>query len=428
MMSTPIVEPTSKMAVWILNHYAITPDMPGGTRHHDLARNLVARGYDVTILASSFHHMTHTELRLKPGEAWKVEEINGVRFVWLKTFPYQGNNWRRALNMLTYMVRSYRYGSRLPKLDPRIPRPDVIVGSTVHLLAVLSAYRLARRFKCRFIMEVRDIWPQTPVEMGRLSKRHPVVWGLSKLEKFLYRRAEKIITVLPNAAEYITQLGIPQEKLVWVPNGVEITNYAQVPPYKGGDPGNFTILYLGTQASYHGLGTVLEAANLLRADGNSSVHFLFVGDGPDNVRLRERATSLGLDNVEFRPPVPKSHVPQVLGEADAMMFTFRDLPVFRFGISPLKVFDYLASLRPILYSVRDGSNMVEAARAGITVPPENPEALAQAIKRLLAMSREERIQMGLNGYRYVKANHDMPVLAEKLDAVFRCALAKKPRE
>ncbi len=412
-------QPTSKTSIWILNHYAATPDMPGGTRHYDLARHLVAKGYDVTIIASSFHHMTHTELRLKPGESWKVEEINGVRFVWLKTFPYQTNNWRRVVNMLAYMTRSSRYGSRLPKLDLRVPRPDVIIGSSVHLLAVISAYRLAKRFRCRFIMEVRDLWPQTPVEMGRLSRKHPLIWGLRVLEKFLYRRAEKIITVLPNAAEYISPLGVPREKIVWVPNGVEISNYAHVPPYDGGDPNNFTILYLGTQAFYHGLDTVLDAANLLRADGNTSARFLFVGDGPDNARLRERAAHLHLDNVEFRPPVPKSQVKQVLGEADAMMFAFRDLPVFKFGISPLKLFDYLASLRPIMYSVRDEQNVVETARAGITVPPEDPKALAQAIKRLLSMSREERIQMGVNGYAYVKANHDIGVLADKLDAVFQ---------
>jgi len=127
------------MNLWILNHYAVSPDMPGGTRHFELARELVRRGYKVTIFASSFHHGSHHEMKLTSGERWKVEDVDGVKFIWIKTFPYQYNNWRRMLNMVSYMLPAWRIGRKLTNLSPDIKRPDVVIGSSPHPLAVLAA-------------------------------------------------------------------------------------------------------------------------------------------------------------------------------------------------------------------------------------------------------------------------------------------------
>jgi hypothetical protein len=122
------------MNLWIFNHYAITPDLPGGTRHYDLARELAKREHQVTIFASGFQHSCHREMRLAPGERWKVEDVDGVRFVWIKTFPYQRNNWRRVLSMVSYMLRAWWLGWRLPKLSPEIEKPDMIIGCVGCLL------------------------------------------------------------------------------------------------------------------------------------------------------------------------------------------------------------------------------------------------------------------------------------------------------
>ena len=416
----------SKPTVWMLNHYANPPDQPGGSRHYDLARHLQGRGYDVVICASSFHHSTGTEARLKSGETWKVEVFDGVKFVWVRTFPYRGNNWRRMANMFSYMFRSYRYGRKLPSLNAGIPAPDIVIGSTVHLFAVLSGFWLARSFKCRFVMEVRDLWPQTPVDIGKLSSKSPITLALRVLEKFLYRRAEKIITVLPRATDYLNNLGIPADKIAWIPNGVDVDNFDAMPPYSGGNADSFTILYLGGHAAYHGLDTLLDAASILQSQGETRARFLLVGDGAEKQGLIDHANALGLENVEFRSPVPKAQVLDVLGEADAVVFTFRDLPVFRYGISPLKIYDYLASGRPILYSVADESMMVEKAQAGITVPPEDAPALAQAVRDLMAMSKEARIQMGRNGHAYAKSNHDIPTLADRLEDVILHVTGETP--
>jgi len=204
------------MNIWIFNHYAITPDLPGGTRHYDLAQELVKRGHQATIFASSFHHGRHQEMKLASGERWKVEDVDGVRFVWIKTFAYQRNDWRRVLSMVSYMLRAWWLGRRLPKLSPEIGKPNVIIGSSVHLLAALAAYWVAKHHRARFIMEVRDLWPQTIIDMGKMSGRNPVIKILQILERFLYRRAKRIIILGPRMGDYICARGIEEKKLVWI--------------------------------------------------------------------------------------------------------------------------------------------------------------------------------------------------------------------
>lgn len=400
------------MNIWILNHYATTPDEPT-TRSYDIGRELVKKGHRVTIFASSFSHYKFKEKILQPGERWRAEDYDSVRFIWLRTFPYRGNNWRRVINMISYAWRAFWVGKGLKE------KPDVIIGTCVHPLAVLSAYVLSIFKKSRFFFEVTDLWPQTLVDMGALSERSPVTWGLRVLEKFLYKKAEKIITVLPNADEYITGLGISRDKIVWIPQCVDLSRYDGIKPYSGGTSEVFTIMYLGGHARYHGLDIVLEADKILQNEGKNNIRFVFVGDGPKKPDLIKLSRDLSLHNVEFRDQVPKSEVVKMMGKADALIQSFKALSVLKYGVSPVKIFDYLSSGRPILCSMKGSNDPVEEAKAGITVPPENPKALAQAITKLAAMKPEERIQMGKNGLEYVKKRHDVRVVADKLERILQ---------
>lgn len=396
------------MNIWILNHYAGAPDQRV-TRNYDEGRELVSRGHQVTIFASSFSHNKFTETRLKPREKWKAEEYDGVRFIWLKTFPYKGNNWRRVINMLSYSWRAFWVGKSFKE------RPDVIIGVTVHPLAALSACILSGFKKSRFFFEVADLWPQTLVDMGALSKRNPVIWGLRVLEKYLYWKAEKIITLLPNAHEYITNIGIPGDKIVWIPNGVDLSRYDGLKQYDGGRQEVFTLMYLGGHTFSNALEVILVAAQILESEGKNNIKFVFVGDGAEKSNLIRLSKDLSLHNVEFRDGVPKHEISKVMGEADGFISTLRDIPLYKYGISLNKLYDYLSSERPIIFSGNSCNNPVEEAKAGITVPPENPRALAEAITRLVAMQPEERIQMGKNGLEYMKKNHDVRVLADRIE-------------
>lgn len=394
------------MNVWILNHYA-EPPARQATRSYDLGRELVARGHRVTIFASSFSYYRFEEEHLAPGETHREETIGGVRFFWLRTTPYRVNDWRRVLNMVSYARRAVRVGGALDE------RPDVVIGVSVHPLAALAGWRLARRKGARFFFEVTDLWPQTLVDLGRLSPAHPLTWLLRRLERFLYRRAEKIISLLPNIHAYLEPLGIPGDRVVWIPNGVDLSRYAALRDYGGGGGGPFTIMYVGGHVQSNALDVVLDAARIEQERGRA-VRFVFVGDGVDKPRLMERARDLR--NVEFRGLVPKDALAGVMAEADAFVFSLRDLPLYRYGISLNKLCDYLASGRPILFAGRSTYDAVDRAQAGLTVPPEDPAALADAIDRLAALPPAERARMGRNGYEYCKQYHAIPVLAGRLEA------------
>jgi glycosyltransferase involved in cell wall biosynthesis len=400
------------MNIWILNHYAGTPETTQATRPFDISKELVKRGHNVTIFASSFSEYKFIEMRLKQGEKCKTESYDGIHFTWIRTFPYRRNDWRRVLNMLSYACRAFWIGKSLEE------KPDLIIGTSVHPLAALSAYLLSRLKKSRFFFEITDLWPQTIVDMGALSERNPIVWGLRILEKFLYRKAERIIVSLPYADRYITSFGIPGDKIVCIPQCIDFSRYEGLAEYDGGNARMFTIMYLGGHTMANALDVVLKAARITQDEGMSNIRFVFVGDGSEKRNLIELSEVWQLQNVEFRAAVPKNEIAKVMGEADAFVLCLRDIPLYKYGISMNKLCDYLVSGRPILFAANSRNNPVEEAEAGVTVPPENPEALAQAIKILLAMKPEERIQMGRNGQEHVKKHHDIRVLTDRLERLF----------
>jgi len=399
------------MNIWIFNHYADTPDRQS-TRSYDLARQLVERGYQVTIFAAGFSHYKFTEERVPPGKQWKEEDWNGVRFMWLKTFPYRGNDWRRVLNMLSYGWRAFLLGRQLSA------KPDVIIGTHVHPVAAVAGYLLSKVKKSRFIFEVTDLWPETLIDIGALTPHHPLVFLLRIWEKFLYQRAEKTIMLWPQAHRYTTKLGIAEDKIVWIPHGVDLSRLHAMKPYDGGLLPTFTVMFLGGQSKYHGIDTILEAAGILLNPDNGRVRFVIVGGGAEGGRLHSQAAKMRLSNVEFRSMVPKSEIGKVMGEADAFIFHIRKLIVLqKYGISANKLYDYLSSGRPVIFAVDSSNNPVEEAQAGISVPAENPRALAEAVMCLSRLPPEERLRMGQNGIAFVEQNHDIRVLANRLEGI-----------
>jgi len=410
------------MNIWIFNHYAHPPDLPGGTRHYDLGRELVQLGHNVTIFATSFHHFTHRETRLGPSEKFKFEEVNGVKFVWVSTPPYQRNDWRRVQNMIAFAVRVLRLGRRIKRRAHGIRRPDVVIGSSPHLFTPLAAYLVSKKHQVPFIMEVRDLWPQSLIDLGGYSERHLLIKTLQALERFLYRQAQQIIVLGPQMKEYIDSYGIDQKKIIWIPSGVDISRFDDFSVHKS--PGKvFNAMYLSAHGQANALDVLIQAAKIIKDQGIRTIRFVLVGDGPEKHGLITLARELGLDNVEFRDPVPKREVPKTLHEADATIFVLQDIPLYKYGISPNKLFDYLGARKPIVIAGRPASNPVENARCGLTAPPQDPTALADAIIRLYRMPLEDREAMGRRGREYVEKHHSIPLLAKRLERVLIHSLA-----
>jgi len=395
------------MNVWFVHHYAVTPGRSGGTRHFSVARALVRQGHRVTIVASSYHYQTRSETTAYDARGEARETIDGVDFLWVRTTPYSGNSVRRLLNMLSFA----RAALRSPTLRA-LPRPDVILGSSPNPFAALAGQWLAARHGCRFVYEVRDIWPQSLVELGRMSPWHPLIQLLGWIERRCCRRADRIITLLPHSADHLVSRGARRERVTCVPNGVDLSMVGPATPPAASD--TVTVMYAGAHGTANNLETLVRAAGrLARTPGAEHVRVRMVGDGPELPRLRELAASVGATNIAFEPAVPKQEVYARLREADIFVMILRDSPVFRWGVSPNKLFDYLSVGRPVVFAVNVPTNIVAEAGAGLSANPTDDASLADAILALARRSPAERWAMGQRGRAYVETHHDIEGLARR---------------
>ena len=404
--------------VWMLNHYALEPGSPGGTRHFHLAENLPDYGWSATIIAASIvAHSGHQ--RLNPGERHRMEMHKGIPFLLINTPKYRGNGRGRIVNMLAYSFRAI-----IPASTRDLKKPDLIIGSSVHPFAALSGVLLAKRFNVPFIFEVRDLWPLTLISMGRLKEKSMMAWVLRRLELWLYRQASRIVVLLPRAAVYIKSLGICEKKVVWIPNGVDLSLFSgNRVVRKAKNP--FVLMYFGAHGQANGLDVIIRAMKIVsNRIPKGTVKLRMIGDGPLKPELIKLSTKLEVPDISFEPSVPKSEIPALASQADAFVLTVLDQPrLYQYGISMNKLFDYLAAGRPIIMASNAVNNPVEEAGAGLTVPANDPEALADAILKLYRIPHEFYVRMSMAGRQYVEKHHEFGLLAKRLaDTMNACFL------
>jgi glycosyltransferase involved in cell wall biosynthesis len=407
------------MDILLLNHYA------GSARHgleyrpFYLAREWIRAGHHVTIAASTQSHVR----AVAPQSSGLVTEewIDGIRYVWLVTPPYRGNGATRAANIFAFVAQLYLQGARLC----RPARPELVIASSTYPLDIWPAWRIARRCGARLVHEVHDLWPLSPIELGGMSPGHPFIRLLQRAEDFACQNADKIVSILPLTGAHLEGRGMAPEKFSCIPNGIDVEEWtgtqASLPPTLESDlraesaKGHFLVGYAGSHGSANALDNLLKAAALLR---DAPVSIILVGHGPDKAALQAAAREQGLANVVFAPPVPKASIPTLLARMDALYIGWHRIPIYRFGINPNKLIDYMMSGRPIVHAVEAGNDPVKDCDCGLSVPPEDPAALAAAISTLRSLDPAIRSAMGARGRRYVEQNHDYRVLARRfLEAV-----------
>ncbi|RST74184.1 glycosyltransferase WbuB [Siminovitchia acidinfaciens] len=371
------------MNIWIFNHYARTPKQSGGTRHFELASYLVKKGCSVTIFASSFSHNKKEEMITYNSQRYQVEYIDGVKFVWLKTIPYK-NSLKRIMNFISYSVNAYKVAMK----DFKDEKVDLIIGSTVHPLAALAAYFVSKKLNAKFYFEERDLWPQTFIDFGKLKEKSLLSRVLFKVENFLYQKADKIIVLFNKATDYVVSKGVERDKVIYLPNGVNTGNHLDIKPSPEVDKifreinNRFIVIYTGSHGIANHLKPILDLAKTTsKLDPSGKIHFLLVGNGPVKKDLIKGASDLNLKNISFADPVKKSDIPYLLSKADASYISIMDSPLYKWGFSMNKLYDYMAAGLPIfMYSnpaiVGEYSNL-----KGAIVSNDNVE-LAEQIVRL----------------------------------------------
>lgn len=399
------------MHYWI-NQFAAAPDIPGGTRHFEFAQRLGQIGVPIEVVAADVNLATRRYTRRDSARDRRRirEDIDGVPFCWLHTLTYESNDWRRSVGMLRFAQSVFSYLRTVP-VDP----DTVFLGSTPTLFAALAAERAARLRGVRFVLEVRDLWPESLVEMtGREGATARI---LRRIADYLYRRADRIIVFTERNRDAIRARGVPDERFAYVPNSVDLERFAVDAPARLDVPDDAIVaVYAGAHGPANDLDTALEAAERLR--GQSPVHLLLVGDGTEKQRLRASAAERGLDNVTFLDPVPKQQIPALFSRCHIGLLTLKDLPLFRYGVSPNKLFDYLAAGLPVVTNVGgDCAHIVTEAGAGFVAEPGSAEALAGALERAARANPDERRRLGAAGRAYVGEHYSRDKLVHRLAEV-----------
>jgi glycosyltransferase involved in cell wall biosynthesis len=394
----------------LLIHQAFAAlDEPGGTRHHEFARYLAARGHRVTVIASPVSYLTGGII--PPFTIHHSSDENqNINILRASTYSaFHKSFVHRVFVFISFMTSSFFIGLGVKNVD-------VVWGTSPPIFQGVTAWLLARLKHVLLLFEVRDLWPTFAIAVGVL--RNPILIKLSLwLERFLYRRTDRVMVNSPGYVAHVTELGARCVELI--PNCADPEMFD---PTNGGLTfrsanhleDKFVVLYAGAHGLSNDLGVVLAAAKLLQ-DGpvTSEITVIFLGDGKEKPALQKKAAEMSLTNILFLPPVPKTEMAEVLAGADACLAILKPIEEYK-TTYPNKVFDYMAAGRPVILAI-DGviREVVEAAECGVFTQPGDPVELAEAIRKLSVNKHEARI-MGLRGRKYLEEHFSRTLIAEKL--------------
>jgi glycosyltransferase involved in cell wall biosynthesis len=389
-------------------------------RPYYLAREWVRDGHSVRITAASFSHVRSRQPVLSVTGGPTIEVLDGIEYYWYPTPVYNGNGLGRIRNIASFLRQMRRDVRRHAKEFA----PDLVISSSTYPMDIWVASSIARQAGAKLVFEVHDLWPLSPIELGGMSRWHPFIILCQIAEDYAYRVADATVSILPKVRSYMLSRGLDLNRLSVVGNGVATEDWevGDVPI----DPvidawldeqcaaGRTVVGFTGSHGVPNALEVMLNAAKLL---ADEPVAFILVGDGMEKSSLLRRVADERISNVRMFPPVPKAQIPALLRRLDVAYIGWRRLPIYRFGIAPNKLMDYMMAGCAVLHSVEAGNDPVQEAQCGISVAPESPQAVANGIRCMIALGAEERSRMGRRGRDFILRHHTYQVLARRfLDA------------
>jgi glycosyltransferase len=392
--------------IWFINEYDLPPKFSKFRRRYDMCKYLLKKNkYKLNIICSSFMHGTGGQYAYDKKE--KIE-YQGINVYILKGISYIGNI-KRVFSMLVFMLKIIFF--KFPKEE----KPDLIYASSPHLFAALGALIQAKRNKCKFILEVRDLWPETFVQIGAIKRNGIIHKFFLILEKYLYKNADKIVNLDP-FFDYMINLGISRKKMIFLSNGVDLEEFDRKQNLEIDlDKNKFNITYTGAIGIANNLDPIIDLAKLV---SDENIMFNIVGYGPLKKFLVERVENEKLKNIKFYDPIEKDKVPEVLRQSDALILSVLPIELYQYGASFNKLFEYWASSKPILFFGNIKPDYIKESNSGISVTTNSVNDLKNACLDLYNMSEIDREELGKNGRKYVENNFDWKNLANQVDKIF----------
>lgn len=399
--------------IWYISKY-IAPTYAARVtaRGFLILTSLVKMGNNCTLIISDSNHLIDA-----PVISGKVlnELVDGVDVYWLKTWKYKS---ARSINRI---VSWFDFEWQLFKMSKKnLPRPDVVVVSSLSLFTILNGLLLRRKYKCKLVFEVRDIWPMVLVVSGNFSSKNPFVRFLAWLEKLAYRKSDKVVGTMPNLSEHIYNVTGQKIEAACIPQGFDDRLLSDPMPLSEQyieqfmPKNKFVVCHAGSIGADNALETFFSCARLMQ--DMKDIHFLIVGEGYLKERFQKENSDL--KNLTFAPRVEKKQVQSVLKLVDVVYFSVNKSPLWSYGQSLNKVVDYMLSAKPILASYTGFPSMINEADCGIFVPAEDVLALKEEIHRLSKLPKDTLCEMGARGRNWIISNRRYDDLAEQyLDVI-----------
>jgi glycosyltransferase involved in cell wall biosynthesis len=401
------------MNIILFNHYAGSPDHGMEYRPYFFAKHWVQAGHNVTIVASSFSHLRNRQPLLNRMSLYQEESIDNIRYIWLRGNKYTGNGLARFLNILFFTILGM-------SLNKKIDECDLIITSSTYPLDIFPAKNLKRKFPyAKLVFEPHDLWPMALYEIGSMKRSHPLVRLMQYAEDLSCKSADAIVSMHPQNIEHLETRGCCRDKFYHIPNGVDLETWeamdGSVPDYinkkikalKG--EGKKIVMYTGSISEANNLLILVEVFEILKL---RNIAFVLIGDGPNRKKIEDLSVSRSLD-IFCMGKVQKNSIPALLRLSDICFVSFKHSPLYKFGMSANKLWDYMMAAKPVVMSINSSNDPVLEANCGITVSSGNAIDIARAFRSLLKKSNEELKYLGENGKRYVEKNNDYKTLSEK---------------
>ena len=410
------------MTIWILCQYAGSLRHGMNYRPYFFGREFMTAGHRVVVVSGAYSHQ-FVEAPRTTGR-YTLEIIDGLQYVWVKVPRYSGSSDpKRILSWCFYSVAV----PGLAKLD--LPKPDAIVVSSPVPYPIWPAVRLARRFEAVLAFDVRDIWPLSLTALGGYSTRHPFIRLTQAAEDFAYQRSDLVTSAMPGALEHMAGRGLDPAKFEWISNGIDPDLLENGDPF---DPETEAALegdglHLCYAGSFHARNTAavfVEAAVLLQERGVPFTMWFVGKDAGGKDSLVDLARDRGCDNIHFLDPIKRSSMQALLARMDICLAATRNSPLYRYGISLTKMFDYMLAGKPVVLSTGADVDTVTSGGFGIVSPPEDPVGAAEAIMSIAAMDMKSRVAMGARGRKVLLSEYTYKVLArrwlDRIERLCRC--------
>lgn len=405
--------------IWIINHYAMPPQYEVRIRNNVMAKYLQELGYTVKIFSASTIHNKNINLIKDKKTLFIEKSYEGLNFVHIRTSNYKGNGLSRIINMLEFPLQLFRTVKKIAD------HPDAIICNLTTVFAVIP-YWIAKYFKCKFILEVRDLWPESIVVYMGLSKKNPIIWLLYKLEKWIYRKADKIIFTMEGAKDYIIDKGwdkdIDMSKIYYINNGVDLStfnynkeNYRVVDEDLENSE-TFKVIYAGSIRLANNVKKIVDTAQIIKEQGYNDIKFLIYGEGSDKSYLEEFCTANNIGNAIFKGYVEKNKIPYILSRSNVNIMHFEQNSLKKYGASLNKLFEYFASGKPTISDCEFGYDIIKNYNCGISIDNADSRQLAEVIVKFYYMSKEKYGRYCDNALKAAK-DFDYKILARKLENV-----------